>query len=119
MEIKFKVWFEEDGLPILSVGKYHLLKEIEKTGSIREAAFNLGLPYKKAHIYIKLAEQRLGYPLVKRERGKGAQLTSQGKKLLQLYEEAVAEFQKKAKELEKKLFSPSNVEEEKGEKKTL
>ena len=104
MEIKFKVWLEEDGLPVLSLGKYNLLKEIEKTGSIKEAAENLGLPYKKAHVYIKLIEERLGCKIVKRERGKGTTLTEKGKRLLKLYEEIIKECQKRVKELEKELL---------------
>ena len=104
MEIKFKVWLEEDGLPILSLGKYELLKEIERTGSIKEAAENLGLPYKKAHIYIKLIEERLGCKIVKRERGRGTTLTEKGKKLLKIYEEVVKKCKKRVKELEKELL---------------
>jgi len=104
MEIKFKIWLEEDGLPILSLGKYELLREIEKTGSIKEAAENLGLPYKKAHIYVKLLEERLGCRIVRRERGRGTTLTDKGKKLLELYDRIIKECQKKVKELEEELL---------------
>lgn len=98
---------EKDELSLLSMGKYHLLKEIEKTGSIKKAAENLGLPYKKAHLQLKLLEERLGYKILKRERGKGTVLTEEGKKLLELYGEILKKFQRLAEELEEKFFHSS------------
>lgn len=103
MEIRFKVWLEKDRDPLLSWGKYLLLKEIEKTGSIKEAAENLGIPYKKAHIYVKLLEERLGYPILERVRGKGTTLTEKGKELLNTYERIFEKFEKLSEELEKEL----------------
>jgi molybdate transport system regulatory protein len=103
MEIHFKVWLEKDGKPLLSWGKYVILKEIEKTGSIKEAAENLGIPYKKAHIYVKLLEERLGYPILERVRGKGTTLTDKGKELLETYEGIVEKFSELARELENEL----------------
>ena len=98
---------EKDELSLLSMGKYYLLKEIEKTGSIKKAAENLGLPYKKAHLQLKLLEERLGYKILKRERGKGTVLTEEGKKLLELYGEILKKFQRLAEELEEKFFHSS------------
>ena len=98
MEVNFKVWLEKEKEPLLSFGKYLLLKEVEKTGSIKRASQKLGIPYKKAHIYLKLLEERLGKPLLKRERGRGTTLTEEGKKLLSLYGEVLEDFQKLAKE---------------------
>ncbi len=105
MKIRFKVWLEKDGLPLLSFGKYLLLKEVQKTGSIKRASENLGIPYKKAHLYIKLLEERFGKPLFKRERGKGTLLTEEGEKLLRTYRRILSEFEKLSKELEKELTS--------------
>ena len=103
MKVNFKVWLEEGDQPLLSFGKYLLLKEVEKTGSIKGASENLGIPYKKAHIYLKLLEERLGKPLLKRERGKGTTLTEEGKKLLTLYGEIFEDFQNLAKKWNEKL----------------
>jgi molybdate transport repressor ModE-like protein len=103
MQIRFKVWLESEGIPLLSMGKYLLLKEVEKTGSIKEAAQNLGIPYKKAHSQLKLLEERLGFKILQRERGKGTVLTEEGKKLLNLYGEILEEFQRVARKLEEKL----------------
>ncbi len=103
MQIQYKVWLEKDGEPILSLGKYLLLKEIEKTGSIKRAAENLNIPYKKAHSYVKLIERRLGKPIFQRHRGKGTFLTKEGKKLLETYGRILEKFEALKRELEKEL----------------
>jgi len=105
-KIKFKIWVEKEGEPIISYGKYLLLKEIEKTGSIKRAAEKLGYPYKKAHSYVKLIEERVGKPIFKRKRGEGTILTAEGKKLLERYERILKEFQKLSARLERELFTP-------------
>jgi molybdate transport repressor ModE-like protein len=109
MQIRFKVWLESEGIPLLSMGKYLLLKEVKKTGSIKVAAQNLGIPYKKAHSQLKLLEERLGFKILQRERGKGTVLTEEGKKLLDLYGEILEEFQQLAKKLEEKLPKKGRV----------
>lgn len=103
MEVNFKVWLEEGDQPLLSFGKYLLLKEVEKTGSIKRASQKLGIPYKKAHIYLKLLEERLGKPLLKRERGRGTTLTEEGRKILSLYGELFEDFQKLAEKWNERL----------------
>lgn len=103
MRVNFKVWLEEEDLPLLSFGKYLLLEEVEKTGSIKRASEKLGIPYKKAHIYLKLLEERLGFKVLERERGRGTRLTEEGKKLLHLYGEVVRDFQKLAEKWNEKL----------------
>jgi len=104
LRLKVKVWIEDrEGQPLLSLGKFELLKEIEKSGSIKEAARRLGLPYKKAHSYVKLLEQRLGKKIFVRKRGEGTRLTPEGKRLLELYSEVLKEFEELTKELEKGL----------------
>ncbi|NPB04798.1 MAG: LysR family transcriptional regulator [Aquificae bacterium] len=103
MKLRYKVWFEKDGKPLLSSGKYELLKQIEKTGSIKRAAASLGIPYKKAHLYVKLLEERFGKPLFHRERGKGTTLTPEGRKLLETYERVLKAFDELAGRLEKLL----------------
>jgi len=96
LRVRFKLWLEKGGEPIISEGKYRLLKEIEKSGSILGAAERLGLSYKRAHCQIKTMEERLGMKIVERRRGKGARLTKGGKDLLDYYEGVVQEFQRLA-----------------------
>ncbi len=92
MRVRYKVWLEKDGKPVISEGKYRLLREVEKTGSIRRASENLGLTYKRAFSQIKGMEERLGYRVLERRRGKGAVLTEEGRRLLEEYERILKVF---------------------------
>ncbi len=95
MRVRCKVWIEtDDGKPIISEGKYRLLKEIENTGSIKLASERLGLTYKRAHSKVRVLEKRLGKKALQAHRGKGTYLTEGGKKLLALYEELFKKVEK-------------------------
>ncbi|WP_164930579.1 winged helix-turn-helix domain-containing protein [Aquifex aeolicus] len=102
MKLKYKIWFEIDGEPVITKLKYELLKNIEKTKSIKKASELLNISYKKALEHIKAMEKRLGKKIVVRERGKGAYLTKEGKKLMEMYERAKKEFEKTARLIEEK-----------------
>jgi len=104
LKVRFKVWLEEKGEPIISEGKYKLLKEIERTGSILEASKRLGLTYKRAHSQIKAIESRLGTKVVERKRGRGASLTPAGRELVSLYENILSRFETLSRELSTGLF---------------
>ena len=97
MKLRYKIWFEKDGEPILTELKYRILKEIERTHSIKKTAENLGISYKKALEHIKIMEKRLGIKIVVRKRGRGAFLTEKGKELIKKYEEAKKLFENVAK----------------------
>jgi len=102
MEVKSKVWLEKKGKLAFGIGKYSILKEIAKTGSINKAAKNLGMSYRHAWSYISSAEKRLGEPLLIKakggEKGGGAVLTNYAKNLIEKFErleEDVREFTNK------------------------
>ena len=97
MKLRYKIWFEKDGEPVLTELKYRILKEIESTQSIKKAAENLGISYKKALEHIKVMEKRIGTKIVIRTRGKGASLTENGKELIKKYEEAKKLFENVAR----------------------
>ena len=92
MRVRFKVWLEKDGRPVISEGKYRLLREVERSGSIKRASERLGLTYKRAFSQIKGMEERLGYRVLDRKRGKGAVLTEEGRRLLEEYERVLKAF---------------------------
>ena len=49
MEIKIKVWIEDENKNLIfGSGKTEILRQIEQTGSISEAAKKVGMNYKKA-----------------------------------------------------------------------
>lgn len=90
MDVKSKVWLEKGGKLAFGIGKYLILKEIAKTGSINKAAKNMGMSYRHAWSYMSSAEKRLGEALLLKakggEKGGGAVLTDYAKHLLEKFE---------------------------------
>ena len=92
-------------------GKADLLEEVARAGSIVEAAAELDMSYMRAWTLIKTMERCFKQPLVKVSRGGakhgGAELTSTGKRVLELYREMEQRSQKAmdgaGRELEKLL----------------
>lgn len=85
---KAKIWIELDGEVVFGGGRVALFEAIEKYGSIRQAAINLGMSYRAAWGKIKATEQRLGFELVEKHAGgsqSGAVLTPEARELLTLY----------------------------------
>ncbi len=73
----------------LGPGKAELLEQLQKTGSIAEAAVQIGMSYMRAWTLIKTMEKCFKEPLIKVSRGGaehgGAELTVNGKRILALY----------------------------------
>jgi len=85
--MKFSVnWL--DGQEIMSEEKVLLaiLSAIQQQGSLSQATKSLGLSYRHAWGMLGKWQQKLGSPLFHGERGRGAQLTALGRKLLELDE---------------------------------
>ncbi|GAF99801.1 unnamed protein product, partial [marine sediment metagenome] len=66
---KSKVWIELGGEPVFGDGKARLLRCIEKTGSLTEAAEALGMSYRGLWGRLGQMERRLGVKLVTRKAG--------------------------------------------------
>ena len=73
----------------LGPGKMDLLEAIERTGSISAGARELGLSYRRAWDLVDTMNQCFKHPLVARVKGGkgggGAQLTDEGRRMLDLY----------------------------------
>ncbi len=83
----FKVWMETDEGYAFGPGVYSILREIRRTGTLREAASSLGMSYRFAWGMVRKAEERLGAPLVESHKGGsagggGARLTSLGEQFV-------------------------------------
>jgi len=61
---------------------FPLLQEIEATGSLQNAARNLGISYRYAWGLLRAWTGRIGRPVVEMQRGRGARLSALGEKLL-------------------------------------
>jgi molybdate transport repressor ModE-like protein len=75
-----------------------LLKNIDKTNSLKKSAQELGLSYKTAYNYIKKIENRLSKKIILshkggKEAGGYTKLTLLGKELMNRYEEVIEKIQ--------------------------
>ena len=90
MKVRFKLWLEKDGQLVFSDWRVALLRAIDETGSLTEAAARLGVHYRIAWEKLRRAESRLGYKLVQAHAGGagggGATLTPAGRELLEKFE---------------------------------
>ena len=83
--VNYKLWLEGNGATF-GDGLFHILMNIETTGSISQAARQMNMSYRAAWGKIKFAEERWGVPLlitqVGGEMGGGARLTPVARELL-------------------------------------
>lgn len=99
MELKVKIYLTDDeGDKFMGIGVIWLLEEIDRAGSLRKAAMNLGMSYTKSYAMLSKAEENLAFPLIERRKGgashEGAALTQKAKEFIKLY----WAFQSRAKE---------------------
>jgi len=98
----FKFWFQIGDNYVFGEGAYELLEQIREKKSISAAAKVTGMSYRYAWALIKEAEEHLGEPLVKAQkggkRGGKTEITEAGLSLLGKYKrlkELMAEVCKK------------------------
>ncbi len=90
----------DDGTIVLGPGKADLLAAIERTGSIRAAANDLGMSYMRAWTLVRVMNGVFRSPLVEKVRGGsekgGARLTPRGTEVLAIYQRMEREAGKAA-----------------------
>ncbi len=94
MEIPFKagckIWLRRKNEMAFGQGSCELLKRVEKTDSLYQAAQQMRMSYNKAWRLIRLMEKRLGFRLLEKQvggpSGGGSQVTPRAKELLERYE---------------------------------
>ncbi|MCL6635988.1 MAG: LysR family transcriptional regulator [Peptococcaceae bacterium] len=93
--LDYKMWLEKDGA-VFGDGLYKLLLNVGASGSISQAAREMGMSYRAAWGKIKQTERRWGVPLVVTrvggELGGGAKLTPEAGDLLERYGRLRREF---------------------------
>lgn len=97
---------------LLDEYKFSLLKKVHQTGSLKAAANELDVSYRKAWNNVEEIEQGLGFKLLQRKRG-GAQggktlLTEDGIKLIEAHEAIRIEFNAAIYKITKKFFHTIN-----------
>jgi len=89
IKLESKLWFEEKG-KVFGDGPFDILKRIERLGSLRQAAAEIGMSYSQAWELLNGLEDRLGFPLLERRvggsSGGGSQLSERGRELVQRYD---------------------------------
>jgi molybdate transport system regulatory protein len=68
MRIMYKIWLDCDG-KAFGDGPYQLLRLVDKTGSLRKAAAEMNMSYRKAWLMLNTMEERLGFALLDRKVG--------------------------------------------------
>ncbi len=90
VEPRSKVWLEKDGKLALSGYRVRLLRLIDETGSLSDAAVAMGLSYRRAWGKLKEIEQNLGVKLVDTAvggaGGGGSRLTAEGRRMIERFE---------------------------------
>lgn len=88
-KIEFRFWISCNGQPLFGKGKIELLLKIQETGSLRKAAEDLKMSYRKAYYSIdqmnKLAKEPVVIMVRGGKNGGKSELTEYGKKLISIY----------------------------------
>lgn len=88
-ELRVRYWIYLDGDKFFGVGRAELLKHIEESGSISNAAKAMGMSYKKAWAMVDDMNTKAKEPFViaKKggQKGGGTELTEAGRKMLESY----------------------------------
>ncbi len=86
LKLRSSYWIvDEAGNIIVGKGRAEILENIEKTGSINQAAKVMKMSYKGVWSKIKATERHLNQKIVHADRKEGSRLTRQGKELLERY----------------------------------
>lgn len=97
---------------IIDLDSFTLLKNIEATGSLKQAAISQEISYRKAWGILQEIEQSLNLVLVSRQRGGSdggkTTLTEDGFKLINAHKELSKEFNKAIHNMTKKFFHELN-----------
>ena len=103
VKVACKIWLDHHG-KAFGEGPCELLKRVEKTNSLHEAAHQMDMSYSKAWKLIQTMEKRLGFPLLDKKigglSGGGSRVTPKGKDLMERY----GRFHKDVKEALEKIY---------------
>jgi len=115
MEVKVKVWIEDDKSNLVfGGGKTEILEYINETGSIAEAAQRIGLNYKKTWSHIQILEKYIEDSLVITQKGGGEQggttLTPKAKEIIENYKLLQKDVKEYTKERFIELFENSKTD---------
>lgn len=95
MEIRHKLWLEDESGVLFGAGRYELLKAVSETGSLSAAAKQMSMSYRAAWGRLRASEDRMGLKLLEPAgKGRSLALTETGRRLVDNY----SRFEEKAAE---------------------
>jgi molybdate transport system regulatory protein len=108
VRLEYKIWLDYRGRAF-GDGPARLLDGVEREGSLRRAATELGMSYNKAWRILHAAEQRLGFALLDRSvggnLGGGSHLTREAQDLLKRYRAMAADADEALQQVFERHFS--------------
>jgi len=111
--LKYKLWLStNEEKNIVGENIINLLKHIDKTGSLKSAATELNISYRKAWGNMKDAESQLNIQLVEKQRGGkdggNSKLTQEAKNLIAAFDELKIDIDIAINKITKKFFKKIN-----------
>lgn len=98
INLHYNIWMStESGENVISDERMQLLAAIKEEGSLMAGAQKMGISYRKAWGDFRTTEKYLGFPLIEKHRGGkeggSTQLTEEGIRLIEAYQEFRQSFQ--------------------------
>jgi molybdate transport system regulatory protein len=113
MKVAYKIWLDHSG-KAFGEGPYELLKGVEKTDSLHQAAQQMNMSYSKAWKLIQTVEKRLRFPFLDKKvgglSGGGSRVTPEGKDFLRRYERFELDAKKVIEKTYQKHFGDRSAE---------
>jgi len=113
MKVGYKIWLDNGG-KAFGEGPYELLKRVEKTDSLHEAAHQMNMSYSKAWKVIQTMEKRLGFAFLDKKvgglSGGGSRVTPEGKEFLRRYERFESDAKRVIEKTYQKHFGNGSTE---------
>jgi molybdate transport system regulatory protein len=96
IKVAYRIWLVSKG-KAFGTGPYELLKGIEQTGSLRQAAIEMEMSYRKAWGLFRDCEKKLGFSLIDKKvgglSGGYSRITPEGKEFMKSYEKFHSEVE--------------------------
>lgn len=96
LKIEYRFWISCNNQPLFGKGKINLLLKIKETGSLRKAAEELKMSYRKAYYGIDQMNKIASEPIVIMKRGGksggNSEITDYGNKLIIAFQKLEKEF---------------------------
>ena len=113
LQVRSKIWIELEGKPLLGDGRERLLRAVERTGSIKAAAREVGITYRRAWAQLKEMEKIAKFTMFERTKGGiggggGTHLTEDANNLLETFDKFKQGLQSEIDRRFSEYFPPSD-----------